>query len=261
MAVYQVPQFLDSGDKIVFGMTVWQLLYAMVGFFISIGLFSLVTNALPWLGIWSFVPVIPVAALALFLALGKFNGRDSDIYVLKFILMLAKPRRLVYKRQPDNLDLDTQLAKLTPKVIEKEWESRLQANLADDSNPLSDFRDIESERKAEIIRQMGSTLDDTLYNTLQSVSRKQLQVEAKQSFLQNLRAQNARRKPIFGSLIPQNQDNQDTQDSTTPVSEIDLPLLQPKINDYLANGRDFNFFDLDHDGELDHKQDSAPPQQ
>jgi len=248
MGMYQVPQFLDSGDKIVFGMTVWQLLYAMVGFFLSIGLFSLVNNALPWLGIWSFIPIIPIAGLALFLALGKFNGRDSDIYVLKFILMMAKPRKMMYQRQPETFDLDEKMAQLTPQIIEKDWESRLQSSLQDQQDPLLDFKRVQSDRKAEIIRKMGTTLDDTLYNTLQSVSRKQLEVEAKQDFLQKVRQQNSS-KSSWGQFVSKPQDTQ--QNGQQPQS-INLPEFQPsKIKDYLPGGRDFNFFDLNNDGSID----------
>jgi len=249
MAMYQVPQFLDSGDKIVFGMTVWQLLYAMAGFLLSLGMFSLVSNALPFLGIWSFIPVIPVAGLSLFLALGKYNGRDSDIYVLKFILMLAKPRKMVYQRQPDNYDLDEKLSKLTFQNIEKELQSRLQVSLADQANPLTDFNKVQSERKAEIIRQMGSNLDNTLYNTLQSVSIKQLEVEAKRDFLQNLEKQTPHQKTGWSKFfqandLPKQTDNNNNQNSNQQTFVSDF---QPsKIHDYISGG-DMNFFDLSKD--------------
>jgi len=249
MAVYQVPQFLDSGDKIVFGMTVWQLVYAMAGFFLSLGMFSLVSGALPFLGIWSAIPVLPIAALAIYLSLGKFNGRDSDIYILKFILMLVRPRKMVYQRQPDNYDLDEKLAKLTVENIEKEWESRLVKAVEQQKDTNYDFRGQQAEQKARIIREMGSHLDDTFNNTMAAVSRASLQIEAKQDFLEKLDQQRVQSGTGWNKFM-QNQQQAVNQQTSSNQQPINLPAFQPiKIKDYIAE--EVNFFDLNKDGKRD----------
>ena len=95
MPSYQIPQFLDSGDKIFMGMNVRQFAYALVGFFISVVIFNVF---FPAVGNYSFVLVAPVALLSAYIALGKYNGRDSVIYIFKGIIFWTKPRKMKYAR-------------------------------------------------------------------------------------------------------------------------------------------------------------------
>lgn len=105
MASYSVPQFLDSGEKIFFSMNIRQLGYFLVAFGICAGIYSFFNAIIPGLGVYALIPCIPVAFLGGYLSLGKFNGRDSEIYVLKLIIYLTKPRKMVFKRQPDYSDI------------------------------------------------------------------------------------------------------------------------------------------------------------
>ena len=128
MPVYQIPQFLDSGDKILGPMNVRQFGYALAGGALSFVVYAIVGGLIPGLGIFAFLPSTPIMGLFAFLALGKYNGRDSEIYVLKFILFLQKPKQYKFRRGADAMaELDRKASKLTYENILAEWNKRVAA--------------------------------------------------------------------------------------------------------------------------------------
>jgi hypothetical protein len=189
MPSYQIPQFLDSGDKILGPLNVRQFLYAMVGFFICIVIFYSIQGAIPSLGIFALVPCLPFAGLFGYIALGRYNGRDSEIYVLKSFIYFVKPRGMVYKRQPDVAEVNEKLAKLSYEAITAEWTKRLTEKQAA-QNTLFDFDSQNIQTKAAKIRQLGNTLDISLSNTLTQVASKELETRGKQQLLNTLQRGN-----------------------------------------------------------------------
>jgi hypothetical protein len=186
MASFQVPQFLDSGDKILGPMNLRQFGYALGGFMISVLIFTLVNNAFPTAGLYGFIPAIPVAALAGYAALGKYNGRDADFYIIKFIIFALKPRFLKFSRLPDNSDLDARMGEYTESKIKARWASRLSDQEEADKDPYSDFRVANSELKADKIRNLGQLLDLTVENASLQVGQTEVKRQSLESQLQGL---------------------------------------------------------------------------
>lgn len=137
MASYQVPQFLDSGDKIFLSMNVRQFAYALMGFFVSLGIYSLFNQITPALGPYNLFWASPTMLLALYLAIGKYNGRDTEVYVFKSIIYFTKPRTMQYQKQPDYSDIEDKLKEFTPAKIEARWSQAVQE--ASPTNSLAAF--------------------------------------------------------------------------------------------------------------------------
>ncbi len=166
MATYQIPQFLDSGDKILGPLNVRQFGYALGGGFLGILVFTVTQTLAPTIGNYAFIPVIPVIAVAAYLALGKYNGRDTEVYVLKVILYFMKPRVMKFAKIPDVADLNSELSKYTFTNIQNEWNKRVQNSKEAETNILTAFRTQGSIDKAKKIRELGTRLDSSLRNTL-----------------------------------------------------------------------------------------------
>jgi hypothetical protein len=181
MAVYQIPQFLDSGDKILGPMNLRQFGYALGAFFICAGLFAGLGNVITPAG--ATVVISPVASIGAYLALGKFNGRDAEIYVLKIILYLNKPRTMIYTRKPYIEDLEKRMSEWTWSKIEARWKEDLNRELEIRSNKFSTFREVSSEEKAEKVRLLGNALDSSLVNTLNTVRQKSISNQAKRALV------------------------------------------------------------------------------
>lgn len=156
MASFQVPQFLDSGDKILGPLNIRQFGYALGGFLLAFLIYSILS---PFVGIFAAVPALPVVAITAFIAFGRYNGRDSEIYILKFILFTKKARKLVYKRQPDVRKLNQRLSQLTPEKITTEWNKRLHEK---QQGRKKLFSDISAEEKITRIKKLGQAIDKTM---------------------------------------------------------------------------------------------------
>jgi hypothetical protein len=183
MPSYQIPQFLDSGDKIFLGMNVRQFAYALVGFFICVLVFNLF---FPAIGNYAFVPIAPIALLTAYISLGKFNGRDSEIYILKGIIFVTKPRVHKYARAMDMTDINYQFSQLTYEVKNKELESHLTKQTAVSNDPLANFRGQNSSAKAARIRQIGKHVDDQFLNAAKSVVSKEIKIQRHRELLGQL---------------------------------------------------------------------------
>jgi hypothetical protein len=162
MASYQIPQFLDSGDKILGPLNMRQFGYALAGGFLSVVTYTIVDGLVKGLGWYAAIPCIPIVAVFAYLALGKYNGRDSEIYVLKAIIYNLKPRIMIYTRVPNNTDLDEKLAGLTDQKIRQEWQNRLNAQKVMADNTFATFEDQSVFDRAQKIQALGRSLDGGL---------------------------------------------------------------------------------------------------
>lgn len=195
MASYQIPQFLDSGDKIIGPLNMRQFGYALGGFMICALIFTTVSSALPGIGVYAAIFCAPIAALTLYLAFGKFNGRDSEIYILKFIIFNSKPKQMVYTRVPEVADLDDRMAEWSSDKIAKRWSDAVSNQKALDGNEYLSFTSNASDQKARKIRQLGDNIDMTVTNSMAEVQRRQMEIEQKEQMLRALQqAQGLARK-------------------------------------------------------------------
>jgi hypothetical protein len=195
MASYQIPQFLDSGDKILGPLNMRQFGYGLGGFLVSAIIFTTMQSLLPGAQVYAFLPCLPIIGLSAYLALGKFNGRDSEIYVLKYIIFNTKPKQMVYTRVPDMHDLDERLSEWTFDKINKKWTEEVNHQKAVKGNEFLTFNQQDSEQKAEGIRNLANELDQSVTNTLTEVFERENEIKAKEELLkQLLDAQNALKK-------------------------------------------------------------------
>ncbi|MEI6729232.1 MAG: PrgI family protein [bacterium] len=186
MASYQVPQFLDSGDKIIGPLNLRQFGYALFGFLVCMVVFTITSNIAPQLGIYAFLPASPIAILAAYMALGKYNGRDSDVYLLKLILYTLKPRLMAYRRLAYVDDLNEKATQFTYQKIETRWKEEAAKKLPGAGNELREFYSEEAKAKADRIRRLGTLVDINVTNTLAQVEQKELEIKSKEALLQNL---------------------------------------------------------------------------
>lgn len=186
MASYQVPQFLDSGDKILGPLNLRQFGYALFGFLVCMVIFTITSNIFPQMGVYAFLPASPVAILAAYMALGKYNGRDSDIYFLKLILYSLKPKLMAYRRLAYVDDLIEKASQFTYQKIETRWKEEAAKKLPGAGNELREFYSEEAKAKAERIRRLGTLVDVNVTNTLAEVQQKELEIKSKEALLQNL---------------------------------------------------------------------------
>ncbi|NJK71387.1 MAG: PrgI family protein [Thermales bacterium] len=153
--------------KILGPLNVRQFAYALGGGFLGIMIFTVTQSLSPGIGNYAFIPVIPVIGLTAYLALGKYNGRDTEVYVLKMILYYIKPRLMKFAKIPDFVDLNAEFSKLTYNNILNEWNKRTQLSKEAETNILSAFRSKDSQAKAKKIRELGITVDRNIRNTLE----------------------------------------------------------------------------------------------
>jgi hypothetical protein len=192
MAAYQIPQFLDSGDKIFMGMNIRQFGFFMVGVIGSIIFFNLLY---PALGMIAIFVCGPFGLFALYLAIGKYNGRDSEIYILKTIIYLTKPRFMMYYRAALMDDIYSRLALLTVEAKNKELDSRLATQKSDSDDPLVNFHIQDSATKAKIIQQYGRKIDNQGVNIAQQVAQQRVKVDGHNKLLSEIAQANLANNP------------------------------------------------------------------
>jgi hypothetical protein len=225
MPSFQVPQFLDSGDKIIFNLNFRQFGYALGGFLISMAIFGIVGGINPTLGVYAFLPAVPVMLISAYAAFGRYNGRDADFYIVKFIIFVIKPKFMAFSRQPDNQDLNEKLNQYTKAKIEERWAARMNQSKKDENNPLAKFRNEGSQIKAEKVRLLGTALDVNLTNSSEVIG-KQFETiyRTQQRLIQT---------------HPQSTVNSNNYPQLPPSASIPSPVV--------AKNRATNFFDLDED--------------
>jgi hypothetical protein len=183
MAMYQIPQFLDSGDKVFFSLNFIQLIYLLVGFFSSIGIFYFIQFLFPALGIYSIIPAIPFFIVFLYLAIGRFNGRDTYLYVGKFIRLFTTSPHLVYTHQADLTDLYEKFGSLDIETKLKEFDARYETIKIQKEKEMSIGT---VERKTQYIKELGSNLDANYINTSAYIAEKDAKLKSRQDLLDDL---------------------------------------------------------------------------
>ncbi len=88
---FQVPQFIETEDKIVGPLTLRQFLI-IAGGGVLIILFFFILN----LGLWLFVSAI-FGTISMGLAFGKLNGRPITVYISSLINNIWKPKVYVFR--------------------------------------------------------------------------------------------------------------------------------------------------------------------
>ena len=194
MASFQIPQFLDAGDKIIGPLGFRQFGWALGGFLVAVFIYQIVILISPQAGWVGFIPASPPIILVAYMALGKFNGRDADIYVGKYIIFSVKQKRLTYVRSPFVQDLNSTLADLTPEKIKKRWEKQVTAQKVASTDKLHEFTKKGSAEKAELIRDIGGNVDYGNITALNQVKRGELAIEAKKAIVDKIRNQNQGRR-------------------------------------------------------------------
>ena len=226
MASYQIPQFLDSGDKILLGMNLRQFGYALGFSLLSVLIYSLVNQASPGIGPYAIIPCAPLLAIGAYLSFGRFNGRDSEIYVLKYIINSTKPKSMVYRRQPVVDDLNDKLAALTYQQITKVWNSRISDQKAKEKNSFIDFSEQDSKEKIRKIQSLKKIVDENPLNALQTVLVKEQQLASTQQQI-NLNLQAKRNTPFRNNPVlqkPAQEFNYAKSYNPLPVEPVsDLP--------------------------------------
>jgi PrgI family protein len=182
MTAYQIPQFLDSGDKIFLDMNIRQFAYALVGFLICVIIFNIFFTLL---GNFTWGLIVPPAAFTLYLAKGKYNGRDSEVYILKSILYVTKPRKMFYARVPILNDLYARLADLN---FDKKLAS-LTANVAQDKTDDLNFELQDNMSKLQTITNLGKSIDESKFNSAKAVIQAESKIEGHRVLIDELSVQ------------------------------------------------------------------------
>jgi hypothetical protein len=234
MATYQIPQFLDSGDKILGPMSVRQFGYALGSFFLCVIIYNVVFAFFgKAAGIYTFIPVIPFGLLGAYLSLGKYNGRDSDIYMYKFILYILKPRFMSYRRMPFLNDLDEKLGAWSASSIQARWSKELADKLSSKEAKIS-FRAEDEEHKAEDIRNLGENLDTVLASTMTEIEKEDLLEQEYKKTLQKITPiRKNQRRPAFAPPVanPNNQSLSSLKSQTRKQQETNFFTDTQKLDD------------------------------
>ena len=192
MAMYQIPQFLDSGDKVFFAFNFIQLIFFVTGFMLSMGIFYLISGLFPAVGIYAVIPTVPIFFSFLYVAAGKFNGRDTYLYAVKFLQTLVTNPKKTYKHVADLSDLQSKFGSLDLTTKLKEFEENYQKKLILSSKG---YLDNDVNNKAKFIKQLGNNLDANYINTSAYIAEKDAVLKKRQALLENLKKQN--KKPFF----------------------------------------------------------------
>ncbi len=192
MASYQIPQFLDSGEKIFLMMNVRQFAYALAGFFGSLIIYVVIQNTIPRIGWYAIIPAIPLILLTIYLSMGKFNGRDSEIYVLKIILYFTKPREMKYQRQADYTVVNQKMSELTPDKILARWNRENNQQTQNSTDQVLIFQGGNNASRTAQIRKLGkNVIDDSNHNIADLIRRKEIAAQHADEII--MAAQNIKR--------------------------------------------------------------------
>jgi hypothetical protein len=243
MASYQIPQFLDSGDKILGPLNLRQFGYAMGFGFATFAVFQISFAIFPGAGWFNLVPASPFALLGAYLSFGKYNSRDAEIYVFAAILFNVKPRRLIYTRVPDLYDLEEKLSGVTVNNIANTMKKRLAKNISDKAgNGMNDFNLQNREEKAKKILQLANFQDNIATQTREKIVQMDIQ---KESVVRELKTKEFIQKQ--GGNQNQNRAIYNLQNQPFETSPV-LNTPQPAMN---ATLYDFNTQNFLQDEEVD----------
>ena len=173
MPSYQIPQFLDSGEKIFLNLNIRQFAYALAGGGIGVALFyGIGQQFLPQLGWFNLVFCLPSIPF-IYLAIGKYNGRDSEVYVFKSIIYFLKPRLMKFSKQPDNSDLDKRMSEWTYDKVLNRWRGIETDQKALDSNAYRAFEDSSASERIRTIQTLAKKVNDPSVSIATTISHKE----------------------------------------------------------------------------------------
>jgi len=89
---FQVPQFIETEDKIVGPLTLKQFGFAAVAFVICFIFFSFLTTT------FAIMLSIPVGGFALALAFGRVKGIPMTKYLINFVSFALKPQLYLWRK-------------------------------------------------------------------------------------------------------------------------------------------------------------------
>ena len=185
--MYQIPQFLDSGDKVFFSFNFIQLIYLLVGFFSAFAVYTVVLLIFPGIGLYAIIPAIPFFFSFMYLAAGKFNGRDTHLYIGKFIRLFTTSPKLTYAHVADLTDLYEKFGSLDLATKTKEFDAKYEKIKA---QKLNDASMGTTEKKTQYIKQLGSNLDANYINTSALIAEKDAKLQDRQKILDEIMARN-----------------------------------------------------------------------
>jgi hypothetical protein len=191
MAMYQIPQFLDSGDKIFFSFNFVQLLFFLFGFFLSLIVYYVVIFLAPGLGLYAIVPAVPFFFSFLYLAAGKFNGRDTYLYIGKFIKLFTTSPRMTYAHVANLNDLYDKFGALDYETKAKELEARYASDV---QAKAKSYLTGNADSKTQFIKKLGSNLDANYINTSALIAEKDARLQERQKILDEVMNKN-KKKP------------------------------------------------------------------
>src|SRR3989304_2002754 len=113
MAQFQVPQFIETEDKIVGPLTIKQFLYLAAAGAISFLLFFVLNTYL-----WFIITAI-IATLATALAFIKYNGRPLINMIFSGLKYLWNPRMYLWQRAEKKIEIP-EVAKIAVVPLSKE---------------------------------------------------------------------------------------------------------------------------------------------
>lgn len=173
MPSYQIPQFLDSGEKIFLNLNIRQFAYALAGGGIGVGLFyGIGQTFLPQLGWFNLIFCVPALPF-IYLAVGKYNGRDSEVYVFKSIIYFLKPRLMKFTKLPDNSDLDKKMSEWTYDKVLNRWRGIDSDQKALENNAYKAFEDSSASERIKTIQSLAKKVNDPTVNIATTISYKE----------------------------------------------------------------------------------------
>jgi len=113
---FAVPQFTDVEDKLIGPLTLRQFLFLLATGGIVLFFWSLTNVGLPNIAFWAMA--VFVGSLGVYVAMGKYNGRQVHSYLLPFMTYLSSPKVMIFHRETVNLRLSN--LKVVPEGAKKE---------------------------------------------------------------------------------------------------------------------------------------------
>ena len=168
MPVYQVPQFIDSGEKIIGPLNLRQFIYALIGGGLTFGIYYLMSAV--WLLniVVSIIAAAPFAVIFGFLAFGKYNGRNAEVYLFKFFEYLRKTKQVAYHKIPETPELDARLKTLRYGFMSSEMDRKYERSLFMKGAKFR-FDGIDEDAKLQRIRALSQLVDDNIQTDLKHI--------------------------------------------------------------------------------------------
>ncbi len=97
MLQYNIPQFIDSEDKIIGPVTIRQMAYLAIGTVIIGFLWMYKPNTIIF-----FLMAVPIGLIFLAFAFFKINGLNFEVMLANIFSFITKPTLMLWSRQTEN---------------------------------------------------------------------------------------------------------------------------------------------------------------